>query len=444
MSRLDHGRRPHFARRPIALAAVAGLLITACSGGTGSSGGNKGSAKPINTTPPIKGQHITVLLPSYAQIPKALLADFTAKTGVTVTENSAEFDGIHQRLVTAGFAHTNIADVAELDWSWVGQFGQAGWYTPLDSSLDPALVSDLQNVSTFKFKGKLLGIPYSNDFRIAAYNTDLFKKAGLAGPPKTFAELHSAMVTLKQKGISKYPLSISLSATEGTATQWYLITLAMGGKLFDDTLNPVFDKPDSIGAKALQFEVDTVKEGLVSPGSVSNNDQASDDRFFNGSAAYVFGGPDEVVSANDPSSSKIVHKAALALIPGLDGPGVTFGLPEGVGIPDSSTHKAAALAFLKWISTPEIVAKLRSAIGVLPCRTSVLKQLNASGALVGGNVIEQQAKSIVPLFPQGTPTWYPKFSSEAGALVNSAAKGDISVADALKRLAALARKLAGK
>ncbi len=443
MPTLDRRRRPRAVPRFMALLVVTGVLIAGCSGGTGGSNA-PAKAKPIDTSAPIKGQHITVLLPSYSQIPKKLLADFTAKTGVSITQNSAEFDGIHQRLVTAGFAHTNIADVAELDWSWVGQFGQAGWYTSLDSSLDPALTGDLQNLNAFKFNGKVIGIPYSNDFRIAAYNTEQFKRAGLSGPPATFADLHAAMATLKRKGIAKYPLSLSLSATEGTATQWYLITLAMGGKLFDDQLNPVFDQPASIAEKALQFEVDAVKEGLVSPGSVSNNDQASDDRFFNGSAAYVFGGPDEVVSANDPSSSKIVNKAALALIPGVSGPGLTFGLPEGVGIPDSSTHKAAALAFLNWMSSPEVVTKLRAAIGTLPSRTSVLNQLSSSGALVGGDVIEQQAKHVTPLFPQGTPTWYPKFSSEAGALVNSAAKGDISVADALKRLAALARKLAGK
>jgi len=429
--------------RSVAGLAAATLFATACSGGSGS-GTSTGKPKPIDTSVSIKGQHITVLLPSYAQIPKALLADFTAKTGVTVTENSAEFDGIHQRLVTAGVAKTNIADVAELDWSWVGQFGQAGWYTPLDGSLDKSLTDDLLNLNTFTFKGKQLGVPYSNDFRIAAYNTEQFKKGGLAGPPATFDDLRAAMQTLKQKGVSKNPLSLSLSATEGSATQWYLLTLAMGGKLFDDKLNPEFDKADSVAAKALQFEVDAVKQGLVSPGSVSNTDQQSDDRFFNGSAAYVFGGPDEVVSANDPASSKIVGKAALALVPGVNGPGTTFGLPEGVGIPSSSTHKAAALAFIKWMSSPEVVVKLRDAIGVLPCRSSVLQELNASGKLVGGDVITEQAKHIAPLFPTGTPTWYPKFSSEAGALVNSAAKGDISVAEALKRLAALARKLAGK
>lgn len=444
MSTVSRSLRQRLAPRSVAVLAVVSLLAAGCSGGSGGSTAKQpAKAKPISTSAPIKGQHIVVLMPSYAQIPKALLADFTAKTGVTVTLNSAEFDGIHQRLVTAAVGNTNIADVAEIDWSWVGQFGQAGWYTPLETSLDPSLQSDLQNLSTFKAKGHILGVPYSNDFRIAAYNKDMFAKAGV-DPPKTFDDLHTAMLALKQKAGVKYPLSLSLSATEGTATVWYLITLAMGGKLFDNNLNPQFDKPNSVAAKALQFEVDAVKEGLVSPGSVSNTDQQSDDRFFNGSAGYVFGGPDEVVSANDPTSSKIVHKAALALVPGANGPGPTFGLPEGVGIPASSTHKSAALAFLKWMSSPEVVVKLRASIGVLPCRTSVLKQLNDSGNLVGGDVIEQQAKHITPLFPQGTPTWYPKFSSEAGALVNSAAKGDITVAEALKRLAALARKLAGK
>jgi len=436
--------QPHRSAVPrMAVAGALALLLSACSGGTGGPASPKKSAAPIDTSASIKGQKITVLLPSYAQIPKKILADFTKQTGVNVVLNAADFDNIHQEVVTASVAGTNIADVSEVDWSWVGQFGQAGWYQPLDRSLKPDLLSDLQNLGAFRFKGALLAVPYSNDFRIAAYNKAYFARAGLSGPPATFDELTKDLQTLKDKNISRYPLTLSLSATEGTATQWYLLTLAMGGKLFDSNLKPVFDQPESIAAKALQFQVGAVKRGFVTPGSVSNTDQQSDERFYNGSAAYAFAGPDELVGANDPKTSKIVGQAALALVPGTTGPGATFGAPEGIGIPATSKHKAAALAFIRWMASPATVVALRNSIGVLPVRTSVLKSLSDSGKLLGGEQIQQEIPHVTPLFPQGTPTWYPKFSSEAGALINSAAKGDVSVAKALSQLAATARKLSG-
>ena len=34
---------------------------------------------------------------------------------------------------------------------------------------------------------------------------------------------------------------------------------------------------------------------------------------------------------------------------------------------------------------------------------------------------------VVPLFPQGAPKWYSKFSSTAQGLLNAAVKGDMSV-----------------
>ncbi len=435
-------RRP--AARPLALAGVVVLLAGACSGGTGAPSAAKTSSSPINTTSSIRGQSITVLLPSYSQIPKPLLAQFTKKTGVKVTLNAADFDAVHQQLVTAAVAGSNIADVSEVDWSWVGQFGQAGWYQPLDGALGKDLLADMQNLGAFRFKGKLLAVPFSNDFRIVAYNKADFAKAGIAGPPTTFAQLTKDLQTLKDKNVSRYPLTLSLSATEGTATQWYLLTLAMGGKIFDDSLKPVFNQPGSIASKALQFQVDAVKRGFVTPGSVSNTDQQSDDRFYNGSASYTFSGPDELVGAADPKTSKIVGQAALALVPGVSGPGQTFGAPEGIGIPAASKHKAAAVAFLRWMTSAPTVIALRNSIGVLPARSSVLKTLSDSGKLLGGKQIEQEIPHVTPLFPQGTPSWYPKFSSEAGALVNSAAKGDVTVAQALSRLDATARKLGSR
>jgi len=418
--------------------AVAALAVAACSGGIGTP--SSGPATAISTSTPVAGQRITVLLPSYAKIPKPLLAEFTKQSGVQVTLNSGSFDNIHQQLVTSSVAGRTIADVSELDWSWVGQFGRAGWYTPLESSLPPSLLSDM-NLGPFRTNNHLYAVPYSNDFRVAAFNAAAFAKAGIARPPTTFAELSADLAKLKTADSKVFPLTLSLSASEGTATQWYLLTLAMGGQLFDEKLAPTFG-PGSAGEKALQFMVDSVRQAYVSPGAVSNTDQASDDRFNGGVAAYIFGGPDQLVAADDPSSSKIVGKAKLALVPGASGPGPTFGAPEGIGIPAGSTHKAAAVAFINWMTSPSVVAQLRDTVGLLPARTSVLDQLNKAGKLKGGSVIEAQLPHVVALFPQGAPAWYPKFSNDAGALINSAAKGDIPVATALSRMADNARKLA--
>jgi multiple sugar transport system substrate-binding protein len=427
-----------FARRAAALASLA-LIAAAC---TSSGGGSTTPTGAGGASPSIAGQTITVLLPPWANVPKDILQTFTDQTGVKVDLQVTGWDAIRNKVAIAGAADTSLADVTEFDWSWTGQFGPAGWYVPLQDKLDPAVISDLQNNGAFSIGGSQYAVCYSNDFRISAYNKKMFAAAGISEPPATFDELTTDLQQIKDMGVAENPLAIPLSATEGTSTAWYLLTLAFGGQLFDANFAPAFTSPDSGGYKALQFMVDAVDKGLVTPGAVSLTDSQSDNRFTSGSAAVtIVGGPDEIVTSNDPSQSKIVGQAAFMLVPGVSGPGPTFGLPEGLGIMSTSTHQEAALAFLKWWEQPETVLALQKSIGLLPCSTSAVKTLVDAGKLVGGDTINQELQLVAPLFPQGAPPWYGDFSTKAASLINAAARGDLSVQDALNQLSDEASQL---
>jgi multiple sugar transport system substrate-binding protein len=417
------------------------LLAGACSSGSGTSGSTPQPAPPSSAAD-ISGQTITVLLPPWANVPQPMLQQFTKETGVKVDFQVTGWDAIRNKVAIAGAGNTPLADVTEFDWSWTGQFGRAGWYAPLQNSLDPALVSDLQNNGAFSIGSDQYAVCYSNDFRISAYNTKAFSDAGIQQPPATFDELKTDLEAIKSKAVMDAPLTMPLSATEGTSTVWYLLTLAYGGNLFDASFKPAFTSPDSAGYKALQFMVDASKEGLVTPGAVSLTDSQSDNRYTSGTAAVTLaGGPDEMVTANDPKQSKIAGNAAFMLVPGETGPGNTFGLPEGLGIMSTSEHKDAALAFLKWWEEPSTLLALHKSLGLLPCRTSAVDQLVQGGKVVGGDTISEELKHIVPLFPQGAPPWYTQFSTKASTLINSAASGDTTVPDALQQLAAQATQL---
>jgi multiple sugar transport system substrate-binding protein len=242
------------------------------------------------------------------------------------------------------------------------------------------------------------------------YNTKMFEKAGITDFPQTFDELGQDVAKLKASGV-QYPLSIPMAATEGGVTPWYLLTLAMGGQLFDDQLAPTFSDSSSAGYQALQWEADAVKNGWVSPGSVSMDDAVAFDKFTAGETAIVLAtGPGNMATANDKSESNIAGDAALGLVPGVDGPGASFGLPEGLSIPVTAKHKAAAAA----------------------------KQLADSGELQGGDVLNAELPHVSPLFSAGAPIWYSQFSSDAQGLLNAAVKGQMSVSDALDQLASKA------
>lgn len=414
--------------------AAALLLAAGCSS---SSGGG-------STSGPIKGQQITVLIPY--KIPQSILADFTKQTGVKLTFQVTAFDALHQKLVVAASAGTNIADVTEMDWSWVGQFGDSGWYTPLDSTLPAPLVSDLGKTDKiFTTRNHLYAACYSNDIRFPIYNGPQFTKAGITSFPTTFPALQRTLDTLKAKHVTQYPMALALGATEGGITPWYLLTLSMGGQLFDKNNAPLFGAPGSVAHQAVAFEINAVKQGWVNAGAVTLDDAAAADRFTGGAAAIALAsGPGSLVTANDKTQSKIAPNAKAALMPGISAPGPTLGLPEGLGIPSTSKHKAAAVAFIKWFESTPVQLRLYKQAGFLPCSAAALDSLTKSGDLQGGAVVAQAVKHLTPLFPNGAPPWYAAFSAKAQGLINSAVKGEISVDSALSQLSDATKKLASR
>jgi multiple sugar transport system substrate-binding protein len=414
--------------RILILAPMLILSIAACSQAP------KGTVTPA-AKKNVKGQAIEVLLPPWAQLPQDMLDAFAKDTGATVNQTIAQWEAIRDKISVAGAAGSPLADVAEFDWSWTGQFSKAGWFIPLEKVIDEDIQKDLQNTPSFTADGHLYAIPYSNDFRISAYNKAMFEKAGITKPPATFDELRKDLKTLKAKKVSKNPLGLFMAPNENTSTTWYLLALAMGGDLFDKDLKPVFTDTASGGFRALQFMVDMNREGYVAPGAFSP-DTSWDTKFMAGETAFHFStGPALLAVANDPTQSSIVGNAAFTLVPGDAAPVATFGLPEGLGIMTKSKHQAAAAAFIEWWMRPENVLAITEKLGLLPTRTSVMEGLITQNKLLDGDVIIAQAKLIKPIFPAGTPPWYSRFSVEAATLLNSALKGDMSVQDALNKLA---------
>ena len=429
-------------RRAYGVSVVLGvaLLLAACAT---SSGGQSPSGNAFSPHASVRGQHITVLLPY--PVSQKILKQFTQQTGVTLTYQTAGWDNVKAKLIVANEAQTYIADVTEFDWSFTGQFGGGGWYEPLESALGPAVIKDLGNVNrAFDTKGHTYAACYSNDYRFPIYNKKDFAAAGINQFPTTFAGLASALNTLKRTKAAPYAMSLPLGATEGGVTPWYLLTLAMGGRLFNDKNQPVFGAPGSPAYKALEFEITARRNGWISPGSVTLDDTPALNNFEAGNAALLLAaGPGNLPLANDPSQSKIAPNARAALMPGVSEPGSSFGLPEGLAIPDTAQHKNAALAFIKWWLEPKIQVELYKSAGFLPCRISVLRSLAQQGLLQGSPAALQEISHVVPLFPAGTPIWYSKFDTEAQELINAANRGTMSVRQAIQKLSSDTAALAG-
>src|SRR5438270_13754478 len=83
----------------MAAAAVGVVLaLSACgsssssSSNSSSNGGGSSTKSAFTSGTPIRGQHITVLLPY--QVSQSILNQFTKQTGVTVTYNTTSWDNV--------------------------------------------------------------------------------------------------------------------------------------------------------------------------------------------------------------------------------------------------------------------------------------------------------------------------------------------------------------
>ncbi|KAB8308022.1 extracellular solute-binding protein [Erwinia endophytica] len=383
----------------------------------------------------LNGKSITVLLPSPGY-PAAEIKKFEAQTGINVDQQTLAWDQLRTRIVTALVAGTSPADVIELDWSWVGQFGAAAWLTPLDGSLNADLLKHIAITPIFKYQGKLLGAPYNNDFKMLVYNKAQLTKAGIQHPPTTLDELLADGKALKDKAGVKYPFGLPLSVGEATSTAWFLLTMMYNGEVFTNQLKPAFTRKDSAGYKALSFIKQALDAGLIDPAATNYGNEEVRAMFKSGDVSMILSdGPGPLSTYNDKTQSKIAGNAFAAVVPNITGTSKTYGLPEALAIPHASTQKAAAEAFINWMIDPQHQVPIYIAAGTLPTSTPALITLNKAEKLQSGDAILQQIGGIGPLFAAGTPSWYPAFSSGAASAINAMAKGQLSVDEAAKAIA---------
>ena len=440
--RRSFSRRTGRWRAP-ALAAVLGLTLvaTAACGG----GGKPASNKDTDVT-------ITVALAADPP-PKAALAQFKQETGITVNWVNIDWDSLQTKISAAATAKTYFADATDVDWSRVGELGKLGWFYPMDDYVETgALKSDMPQLASFTYKGKVVGVPYDASFMVTTVNTELFKKAGADPAPKTMDEYTAALQKIKSSGTLKYPLNIPFAAAEGLSTYWYETTNAFGGTILDGKGKPQFSEPSSPGYKAAQWMVDALKKGLVPPGNINVTDSQGEQTLMaRGTVASVFSDYSGLIGTlyNVPDSSTVVNKVAYIPTPGTTGPAANLSNPDGVGIMKTAKYPKAAAKFIEWFTDADRQAEFAGLNGpdkawasyALPSHLSAVEKLATGGKLIGGTELAALLKTSKPVFPEGAPAWYSKFSNAVYTHLHAAAAGSESVEQAIKAISDTANDL---
>ena len=272
--------------------AVATTAPAATAGTTGTTSAAASGPKPM-----IKGKIQVMRGTGSDDVWNARVADFKAKTGVTVdmvvTTGNVD-DGTIPTALKSGSGPDTVN--VNSGPSRVGFLAQAGLIRPLDDAyktygweakLVPSVVDRLKNQGKI-YQGKIWEFPATVDVIYWDYHKDVYQKAGIK-PPTTLDEMNANFEKLKGMGL----FAINLPVRTNTPVGWLFGNLAQAAAGRDGVADVLFgdgrwDQPAFM--QAAQTMADWNKKGYIAPAVTALTDQESIPVFANKqSATYCVG-----------------------------------------------------------------------------------------------------------------------------------------------------------
>ena len=407
-------------------ATMVATTVAGCGENSTSEGTSDGAAvEATEQVAEASGETITFMAPDWAIPTDEQLAAFTEETGITVEVSEVGWDDIREKLATAASAGQCAADVVEVDWSWVGEFHEAGWLEPLEVSEEDK--ADMPTLETFTKDGQVLAIPYANDYRLSYYNTVQFEQAGITEEPQTWDDVLEACRTLKSTGTVDYPFAIALNAEEKTSTCLMWLAYTMNGVVWND--DETFNKESVL--EALTYMETLINEELVAPEDKTSSGMDAYKRICSGSASFLTGPTSFVSRTNNAEASSVVGEVEAILVPGKDAKATqTMALPEALGVTSASEHKEAAKKFVEWYTSPKMQKEFNATLSAIPTRNSVLEELINDGSIQNAGAMLEEAELISSPFPNGVPSYYAEMSSAMYNAINKMALGELTAEEA--------------
>jgi putative chitobiose transport system substrate-binding protein len=317
------------------------------------------SASPVFAAEKVKLEFWTMnMAPKFNDYFKGLASQFNQQNpNLEAIWVDMNWDQIQPKLIAA-IAAGNPPALVNFNVPWVHDFARQGNILPLNDYLgaDKNLYQDnaLRDVT---YKGKIYAFPWYNSVSVIAYNKEVFDKAGIKAPAKSFDELVSQAKTITAK--TKLPaFSPKLSAESGGSfVDWFYYA----GLPVVENGQAVFNSPKHVAF--LQKFVDLYKAGAV-PKDVFKMEFEQEIASYNTQRIAMMTTAPQALKRTEQDSKAVYGKTEIAPFPIAEGK-IAFGgwmmdyvIPKGTKSPSDAaklgkfiTSDAAQLAFSKETGT---------------------------------------------------------------------------------------------
>jgi multiple sugar transport system substrate-binding protein len=276
---------------------------------------------------------------------------------------------------------------------------------------------------------KVFGVPIGSNSLALYYNKKMLSEAGVASPPKTWAELTEAATKTTKSPV--YGIAFSAVNTEEATWQWEPFLWSNGGSLTD---------LDSENAKqALQLWVDWVKKGVASKDVVNWNQGDVPTQFNGGRAATMVIGP--WVLGEVKKSGLDFGIVTIPVPKEGEKPVVPLGGEVWCVLKGDSKVEQAAMKFIEFTQEPERLRKICDTLNYISSVRSIAKQQGEANPILQPFVDQMDTARARS---QDGGAKYPEISLATRTAIQKALTGQASAEEALKEAAAKIKAIMAK
>ncbi|MFV0462868.1 MAG: extracellular solute-binding protein [Nostocoides sp.] len=355
----------------LASAALGALALTACSGGSGAGSASSGSSDSGSEVSTIKLVAAEYSASNTKAFWDAFAKTYKEKTGYTLEVQVISWDNLDQQSSTM-IQNNQAPDILNLNA--YASYAADGLLYDASEVLSPAVKDDILPtlIQYGSYQGKFYGFPDLASARALFYNTDLFSKAGITAPPKTWAELEATATKIKATGNVGYAMPLGPEESQAEFSMW----------LFNNGGNWKTDDKWSINSSA-NVEALAYMKKLADAGVTQNNPAKTNradafDLFKSGKAGMVVGF--SPLAGDLDKDGKVKYE--VAPFPGKDGgASATYGVTDYLMAFKKPGNAKAVKAFYDLYYQKDQINTFIKGEGFLPVTTSGVEQFSSDAKL---------------------------------------------------------------
>ncbi len=330
------------------------------------------------------------LQPKFTDYFNTLIADFEQKNpDLTIKWVDVPWTAMESKILTAVSAKT-APDVVNLNPDFASQLASKDAWLNLNEVVPAEAKAEyLPKIWQASSLGEVsFGLPWYLTTRVAIYNQDLLKQAGVENPPKTYAELAEVAQKVKDK-TGKYAFFVTVVPEDSAEILESMVQ--MGVTLVDAQGKAAFNS--TAGKAAFQYWVDLFQKKLLPQEVLTQGHSRAVELYQAGETAVLSSGA-EFLSAIETNAPQVsAASAASAQITGETGKKNVAVM--NLVIPKGTDNPEGALKFALFVTNSQNQLSFAQAANVLPSTQQALTDYQGGLEKLGAQASAvEQARAV--------------------------------------------------